>query len=221
MADFPIQTCRFLTDLKANNTKDWFAANKDRYEKEWLQPAKDYVAALAAPMAALSPIHRAEPKVNGSVKRLHRDLRFSKDKTPFDPKLHMVFWTGRHPNKSPAIHIVLHPDGVGLGAGQFAFDAAELSRFRATLNQSQRARAELKDAIQALDGFGCGLTEATLKKPPAGTDLPEADLPLILRKGLVVKTMHQKHPIDAICDQSYMASFFKAAAGLNQWLASV
>lgn len=218
MSDFPRATCQFLADLRDTNTRTWFDANRDRYEREWFGPAQKFVEAMASPMSGLSPPHKAVPKVNGSIRRLHRDIRFSKDKTPFDPRLHMVFWTGGHPSRSPAIHIVLHPDHTGFGAGQFAFGKHELERYRQCVSQNAGKADELLSILNQLEACGCALTDETLKKVPPGTDVAPHQETLLKRKGLVAKTHGSRHPPDRLCDRSFMQQFLESAASLNNWL---
>ena len=99
---FSKQTFQFLTGLEANNSKDWFEDNRKAYETHWKDAALDFIAAVSDRMAALDPALRAEPKLNKSLRRINRDVRFSKDKSPYNARLHMVFWAGHHPNRSPA-----------------------------------------------------------------------------------------------------------------------
>lgn len=108
-AQFTDATFRFLGDLARNNAKDWFEANRDRYEAHWKAPAIAFIREIAPRMAALDPPLKAEAKINGSLRRINRDVRFSKDKSPYSPSLHMVFWSGDHPNRSPGMHVVLTP----------------------------------------------------------------------------------------------------------------
>ena len=70
---------RFLVDLKANNDRDWFNANKDRYEEHVRGPALDFVADFAPHLEQISPHFVADPRPSGgSLFRIHRDTRFSK-----------------------------------------------------------------------------------------------------------------------------------------------
>ncbi|MEL6818530.1 MAG: DUF2461 domain-containing protein [Pseudomonadota bacterium] len=219
MLDFPQRTCAFLQDLKDNNDRNWFQANKNRYEDEWLDPATAFVSAISAQMGTLAPPHKAVPKVNGSIRRLHRDTRFSKDKTPFDPKLHLVFWTGEHPNRSPAIHLVLHPDRLGFGAGLFAMVSEELDRFRACLASNDSRATKLTEVLNLLHDQGCALTAETLKRIPQGIAVSPNLETLVKRKGLVARTPDTMLAPETICDQQRMGRFFDAAAQLNHWLA--
>lgn len=219
-SEFPQITSDFLKDLEANNNREWFVDNRGRYEKSWLQPATQFVSALSEAMSKLDPPHIAEPKINGSIRRLHRDTRFSKDKTPFDPKLHLVFWTGDHPNRSPAIHLVLHPDRCGLGAGQFALTKDELERYRFVVSQNSEAVVELFSILKDLNKSGCVLAEESLKSVPRGFDVSEPHETLLKRKGLVAKTTDAGLPPETLCNTARMGAFLQAAARLNSWLVS-
>lgn len=215
---FPETTCTFLADLTQNNDRDWFSANKERYKSDWLDPAVEFVSALSDYMAGLQPSHRSEPRVNGSIRRLQRDTRFSKDKTPYDPKLHLIFWTGDHPNRSPAIHIVLKADRLGLGAGQFGMTLAELGRYRETLATDTEARERLVDVLERLGECDCTLSEETLKRLPNGLDIPTKYETLLKRKGLVARTHSASLHPTAICDEARLQAFCGLAAELNNWL---
>lgn len=218
MNGFPERTCAFLADLARNNDRAWFDTHKARYHTEWLEPAVAFASALSGHVAGLTPPHKAEARINGSIRRLQRDTRFSKDKTPYDPKLHLVFWTGAHPNRSPAIHIVLHPDRLGLGAGHFAMSTPELERYRDVVANSAQARQELADLLEQLRSHECTLTEETLKRVPKGFVIPLRHETLLKRKGLVARTHQAALSPEHICDTSRMQSFFEAAAALNHWL---
>lgn len=215
---FPESTCAFLSDLAQNNDRDWFEANKERYKTDWLNPATRFVSALSSHMSGLKPPHKAEARINGSIRRLNRDTRFGRDKTPYDPKLHLVFWTGDHPNRSPAIHIVLHADRLGLGAGQFSMTATELDCYRRTLTANATARGELVDVLSRLGDSDCTLTEETLKRVPKGFDVPTEDETLLKRKSLVARTSATPWHPATLCDDAKLMAFCGLAAELNNWL---
>jgi uncharacterized protein (TIGR02453 family) len=84
---FTPKTFSFLRDLADNNDREWFAANKDRYENDVREPALDFIQDFADRLVKISPHFSADPrKQGGSMFRIHRDTRFSKDKTPY--KIH-------------------------------------------------------------------------------------------------------------------------------------
>jgi len=71
----------FLTDLRANNNREWFAANKQRYEEQLLEPALAFIEAFAPRLEKISPHFLADPRPSGgSLFRIYRDNPFATDK---------------------------------------------------------------------------------------------------------------------------------------------
>src|SRR5690242_4968105 len=90
---FTPATFKFLRDLKRNNRRDWFEKNKARYEAEVKQRCLRFIADLAGPLQKISAEYVANPKpVGGSLFRIHRDTRFSGDKTPYKTHAGMRFY---------------------------------------------------------------------------------------------------------------------------------
>lgn len=99
---FTAATFKFLKDLAANNDRTWFKANQDRYEEVVRQPALDFIEAFATPLRSISPHFVADPrKVGGSLFRIQRDTRFSKDKTPYKTGVGIQF---RHVSAGNDVH---------------------------------------------------------------------------------------------------------------------
>src|SRR5438105_5265044 len=77
---FSPQLFSFFRDLAANNTREWFAENKTRYQEHVQEPAMEFIAGFAPLLERISPNFRADARpVGGSLFRIHRDIRFSKD----------------------------------------------------------------------------------------------------------------------------------------------
>jgi uncharacterized protein (TIGR02453 family) len=91
---FPPDTLGFLRDVRRHNERTWFEANRSRYEAGYIEPAKAFVAAVAPALEAIVPGIKAEPRVLGSIFRINRDTRFSKDKRPYKDHLDFWFWEG-------------------------------------------------------------------------------------------------------------------------------
>jgi len=180
---FPAEAVRFLADLKANNERAWFAAHRDVYERSLKAPGEAFAAAMTEALAELTGRpHRAK------VFRIHRDVRFSKDKRPYNAHLHIGFMTddAEAGARGYALgwYFGLDPERVGLGAGAFDFDGPALDRFRA--RAAGEDGAELVQRLAALQAGGVRLDPPELKRTPAGyaPDHPRADL--LRRKGLTV-----------------------------------
>jgi len=83
VAGFPAGTFTFLRGLAENNQKDWFQEHRDAYEELYVEPARRFVEAIGPPLRIISATLRFEARVNGSLFRVQRDVRFSKDKSPY------------------------------------------------------------------------------------------------------------------------------------------
>ena len=119
---FSTQTLAFLAELQAHNDRDWFNAQRDRYEAHVLHPSRAFIAEVSDRLSA-----KLGRPVEGRLYRMARDLRFSKDKTPYNVHVHIGFIEA-----GPAIWMVgFEPGRFALGYGAFTFQPEPLSRWRA------------------------------------------------------------------------------------------
>lgn len=215
-ADLP----SFLNDLSKNNNKEWFDAHRDSYKSAYVEPSLGFIEALAAPLAKLDPPLQAVPKVNGSLRRINRDVRFSKDKRPYSSSLHLVFWAGDHPNRSPGFHISVSADHWGFGAGHWAFEPAQLEAYRQTVASGGKKAKDLLAALAKAEKDGCVPTEPQLARVPRGFEAQEPIATLLRRKGVVVKSGNQPLADDLFGPKAVALTMkhVKAAMPLIQWL---
>ena len=217
---FTTDTFAFLNDLAANNSKDWFEANRDRYEAYWKSPAFDVIEALANFMASTKPKLKAEARINGSLRRINRDVRFSKDQSPYSASLHLVFWHGSHPNRSPGMHFVLRPEGVGFGAGQWAIEPERLAQLRSSIVNSP---AKLQDALSKANDAGCQLGAPDLARLPKGFEAEGEAARLLRYKGFVARTQDSRANPKAILGEEgldWMRTRTEACLPLLHWLSA-
>src|SRR5665213_2366294 len=131
---FPAATGEFLTGIAAHNDKTWFDAHRSRYEAGYVEPARRFVTAIGPRLRAISPTVQFEPKVNGSIGRINRDIRFSKDKRPYKSSLMLWFWHGdRKGWDTPGFYFSLSPEKIFLGTGMHGLEKEALERFRQSL----------------------------------------------------------------------------------------
>lgn len=180
-SNFPKESVRFLKDLKTNNNRDWFHANKATYDRAIKFPAKAFGETMAADLESLTGI----PHI-AKIFRINRDLRFSKDKTPYNTHLHMSFLPAMDLPSPPCWFFALETERIGFGAGTFGFDKPALETFRERVVGKDGIK--LGKLIQALEADGLRLGAPHLKRVPAGypADHPQADL--LKHKGLSVWT---------------------------------
>ena len=181
---FSASTIEFLADLAANNSRAWFEANRSRYEAHWKTPSLDLIAALAPGLVAAKPALEAVPKIGGSLRRIHRDTRFSKDKTPYAPQIHLAFEVAGAAGLYRGMHLVLHADHLGFGAGQYGLSADNLTRYRDRIADPEQRRALLAAASTA-EAVGSVWDTPELKRLPKGYE-SEPDWQHLLRRKSVI-----------------------------------
>lgn len=172
----PPELYDFLRDLKENNNRPWFQEHKDRYDLYFRESLLAFIEAFAERMPSISPYYMAVPKMTGgSLFRIYRDVRFSKDKRPYKTWAGMHF---RHERArdvhSPGFYIHLEPDNSFISCGIWRPESESLARIRQVLQEHpQRWLAAIQDpefaALYRLAG-------ESLKRPPRGFD---PDHPLI------------------------------------------
>ncbi len=147
-AGFEKSTIDFLGELGANNNREWFKANKSRYEEHVLDVALRFIQSMQRPLATIAPNFTAVPtRVGGSLMRVYRDTRFSKNKLPYKTNIGIQF---RHELAkdvhAPGYYVHIEPDSVFLGAGMWRPDSDPLrairERIAAKPNEWQRALAD-------------------------------------------------------------------------------
>jgi uncharacterized protein (TIGR02453 family) len=127
----------FFIDLKNNNNRTWFQQNKDRYENDVKNPLFEFIDAFADRLPAISPHYQAIARVNGgSFFRIYRDLRFSKDKTPYKTAAALHFrHESAHDVHAPGLYLHLEPGEVFVGCGIWKPKSDTLSRIRTRISE--------------------------------------------------------------------------------------
>lgn len=160
----------FLGELEENNDRDWFAANKHRYESDVMAPALAFITAMAPRLESISRNFLALPqRTGGSVMRIHRDVRFGSDKRPYKTNLGIQF---RHVMgkdvHAPGFYFHMEPGVVFVGAGLWRPEPEPLAQIRnAIVAQPDRWRKINADPDFADDWE---LGGDSLKRPPRGYD---------------------------------------------------
>jgi uncharacterized protein (TIGR02453 family) len=118
-ASFGPELFGFLADLKEHNDRDWFAANRERYEADLLEPALAFIEDFEPHLRMISPHLRADARrTGGSLFRIYRDTRFSKDKTPYKTTAGIYFRHERSKDvPAPGFYLHLAPGDVFAGGG--------------------------------------------------------------------------------------------------------
>jgi uncharacterized protein (TIGR02453 family) len=129
-----------LSGLRSTNTREFFEANRGAFEEGVLEPAKALVVDLGERLrATVAPDLIADPRVDRSIFRLHRDVRFSPDKSPYKTQQAMFMWEGADKRSAPGFYVAVSADEVGLGVGLISI--ADLGRWRATIADEETGSA--------------------------------------------------------------------------------
>ncbi len=165
---FPLGLLHFLEDLSRHNNRKWFDANRDRYERELREPAFRFIEAMEKPLRKLSPHFTAVPKkVGGSLMRIHRDTRFSKDKTPYKTNVGIQF---RHELgkdvHAPGFYFHIDTEQVFVGAGIWHPESSVLADIRQTIDEYPEDWKRATGAKAFRTRFD--LSGDSLKRPPRG-----------------------------------------------------
>lgn len=158
----------FLRELQGRNERAWFAANRERYEESVREPARAFIRAMAPALAAISPHFRADDrKTGGSLMRVHRDTRFSPDKTPYKTNIGIQFRhaLGRDVH-APGFYVHLEPAGAFLGAGVWRPDAGALRMVRARIDEEPGLWRRVRDEAEFARRYELG--GERLKSMPRG-----------------------------------------------------
>ncbi len=189
---FPKETVRYLAGIRDHNKKEWFDAHRDDYEGAFLAPAVAFAEALAPRLRKIEPEVQVEPRVNGSLMRINRDIRFSKDKSPYKDHLDLWFWTGdRKGWDSSGFFFRLTPKTLLLGAGMHRFEPPALARYRAAVLDDRKGAA-LAAIVAKLRKAGYDVGTESYKKVPAGV-APDHPRAALLRHGGLHAGWEGKH----------------------------
>ena len=182
---FPKQTIDFLGGIAANNDRSWFVANRALYEAGYVEPARRFVEAMGPALKAVSPGVRYEPKINGSIGRVNRDVRFSRDKRPYKDHLDMWFWHGEKKGwDRPGFYLRITPETIIVGSGMHGLEGPLLDRFRQAVvdEKTGSALAGAIDQVRAAGDYAIG--GPTRRTVPRGFDAAHKRAGLLLHEGL-------------------------------------
>jgi uncharacterized protein (TIGR02453 family) len=220
---FPAEALAFLAELRANNDKVWFEANRGTFERALVAPGRALVEELGARLQnEISPTLRAEPKIGGSIMRQHRDIRFSKDKSSYKTYFGLWFWDGEGRSSTrPGFYLGFSADDLTLGGGKHGFEDEQLARYRAAVEDDKRG-AELSRVLAAVRRDGrYEIGGQTYKNVPALFPRDHARGDLLKHTGMHAERREaaggQLNRADLV---DYVMMDFTRLAPLVKWLAA-
>jgi uncharacterized protein (TIGR02453 family) len=179
------RTFAFFRDLARHNDREWFNANKQRYVDEVRDPLLAFVAAFSPRLARISRHMVADPRpAGGSLFRIHRDTRFSRDKRPYKTHAGLTFRhaAGRDVH-GPVFYLHVEPGRVFMGGGVWHPEPETLAKVRdAIVANPKRWQQVRKHRGVTLDD---GDDEDRLKRPPRGYDPEHPFIEDLKRKSFI------------------------------------
>lgn len=167
---FSKESADFLKGLEQNNDKEWFDVHRDTYQKYVKKEAEEFAATVGEELKKISSKINVEPRVNRSIFRLNRDVRFSKDKTPYKTHLGFFFWEGPAGRKEdPGFYLMIKPDEVLVGVGLYKFSKHMLDQYREAITEDMSGQ-QFTQIIHELQKNGYEIGNKHYKRVPRGYD---------------------------------------------------
>ena len=182
---FTAATFSFLDELVVNNNRAWFEANKSRYESAVREPALEFIAAMGPLLGGFAPHFHAEPrKVGGSLMRVYRDTRFSRDKSPYKTNIGIQF---RHALgkdvHAPGFYLHVATSECFLGAGCWHPDVDALGQIRHRVATNPERWFVARDDREFREHWS--LAGDALSRPPRGYAADHPALEDLKRKDFI------------------------------------
>jgi uncharacterized protein (TIGR02453 family) len=203
----------FLRELRAHNDREWFQANRSRYERDVRTPALLFIEAIAPELKRITRHVVADPRpVGGSMFRINRDTRFSTDKSPYKTALAMAFayeGAARH-SPLPGFYLQIEPGDSFAGGGVHMPDTATLTRIRDAIvarSSTWKRIVEAPDLAPLFTDDG-----ELLKRTPAGYPADHPFAEHLRRRSF---TWHTRFSEAAVCAGDFMDRYLDACRTAN------
>lgn len=232
MTYFTPKTLRFLKDLAANNRRDWFEAHRTAYERDVREPALRLITAMESAIREVHPAFMASPKkVGGSLFRIHRDTRFSGDKTPYKTHIGITFFhaatratartvdTGnaaRGRLDAPVFYLHIAPGASFMGGGIWHPQAPALRQIREYLVDNPASWTEATRSKAFAQHYALG--GEALVRPPKGFDAEHALINDLKRKDFIASSDVADDDLMRADLPTWLVGRYQPLAPLVDWL---
>lgn len=220
LKNFPRRTAGYLNKLLKNNNREWFEANRKSYNADFLEPLIYFIEEMGDKLLKLDPEITAIPKIDKSIFRLHRDVRFSKNKEPYKTNAGILFWNGKAKKmESSGFYFHVEPKMFGVGVGTYIIPKHLLKPYRDAVADPVTGK-ELNRAVKRVEKNGLyKVSGKNYKRVPKGYDTASPYVDYLLHDGMFgwyesknVKELYDGNAVDIIY------KIFKDMLPLHQWL---
>ncbi len=216
---FDKKTFTFFRQLSVHNDRDWFEQHRADYDNFVLKPSQHFVMAMGEKLRELSPDVHAIPKVDKTIFRIHRDIRFSKDKTPYKTHLALFFWDGpRKKLECSGYYLHIDPQKVFIGLGIYIFPRDVLHEYRKIVAKPKEAEKLLEVFEQVKQNSYKSGGDAS-KLVPSGYDKEYKYAELLKYKGIY--SWNECPPPEELFSSDFVEwcfNIFKGMAPLHYWI---
>lgn len=221
---FPPKGLLFFKQLEKNNTRKWFQQHKQDYLENVVAPARELVEVMGPQLEKIIPQIRYDSAPNrGSIMRIYRDIRFSKDKTPYHKRLRLLFWTGEgKKTDNPGIYMGFNHHGAKVHVGIHGFSSTQLTKYRQAVLDSQHGKklSSLMTKIQRNKDYSTGGLH--YKRVPRGFPPDHPQETLLRHNGLY--TSSPDIPLDIVTSPRLVSTILRHCrkmAPIISWLVNI
>lgn len=216
---FPKEYFSFFNKLKQNNSKEWFEKHRGEYDEFVMHPAREFVTEMGEKLRKIAPEINAIPKINKSLFKINRDVRFSKDKSPYKTYMGIWLWEGsRKRMECSGFYLHVENKHVLIGVGIKDFSKPLLDRYRQAVVDKKQGAA-LRRAVKKVAAKGYLIAGKHYKKVPRGYDADHPNAEYLLYNGLTAR-IEEKVPdafySEALIEHAY--THYKNMLPLHLWL---
>lgn len=217
---FSKQTIKFLKDLKKNNSKKWFEENRDIFNNYVMPESQLFVIEMGEKLQKIAPDIVAIPKTDKSIFRIYRDVRFSKDKSPYKTHLGILFWEGPFKKmENPGFYFHIEPSKLFLAAGMHMMPKNLMQNYREAVVHKEYGESLVK-AIKKVEKSGAyKLGWKQYKKTPRGFDESHPNAEFLLYGGIGFQ--YEESLPDVIYTKElldYVYEKYKEMLPIHKWL---
>ncbi len=208
----------FLSELSKNNSKSWFDDNRKTYENEVKEPFKAFIAEMISRIQAYEPEVQIEP--SQAIMRINKDIRFSKDKTPYNTHVAAnISKYGKKDKSYPGFYFQLSHEGVSMFGGAYMVDKDTLQNLREYIAQNLDAFSKTYNDKTFKEKFGTIQGEQHKRIPKEFQDAVEKE-PLIANKQFFYSASIKPEIITSEKLPDTLMEYYLAGKTVNDFLKS-
>ena len=216
---FSKECVTFFKKLKKNNSKVWFDENRENYDKFVIEPARNFVTDMGVRLETIAPAIIADPRVNRSLFKIYRDVRFSADKSTFKTHMGIWMWEGSMKRmENSGFYFHLDPPNIMAGVGLYMFPKTHLEAYRKSVVHKTLG-PKLVKTIKAVEKKGYSVGNKHYKMVPRGFDKEHKLADYLLYNGMVA-WQQEKIPDEFYSGKliNYCFNHYKKMLPVHKWL---